>query len=242
MKVAVITPYFRESIDVLRRCHDSVLRQTHPCTHIFVSDGHPQPTVGDWQVQHLRLPLAHGDYGNTPRGIGGVSALNQGFDAVAYLDADNWYAEDHVESLVQLCRDTKYLVGFSSRHLVLPSGELCPFQSTEDIQHQHVDTSCFFITKEAGFLVPMWAMMDPHISSVCDRMMFQIVLTRGVSHGWTGRQTLYYETRFPGHFAAMGKPPPADPHVIDWKQIERDFSQERNAARLGFDPFTMYRK
>jgi glycosyltransferase involved in cell wall biosynthesis len=101
MKVAVVTPYYREPIEKLRRCHDSVMAQTRACTHFMVADGFARDEIDDWDVQHIRLPLGHADFGNTPRCLGALSALNQGFDGFAYLDADNWYHPEHAESLVE---------------------------------------------------------------------------------------------------------------------------------------------
>ncbi|MDP9413866.1 MAG: hypothetical protein M3Q08_07205 [Pseudomonadota bacterium] len=73
MKVAVVTPYYREPLETLERCHESVRRQPHSCTHFMVADGHPRAEVNSWpDVQHFALPVSHGDYGNTPRSIGGV--------------------------------------------------------------------------------------------------------------------------------------------------------------------------
>jgi hypothetical protein len=237
VKVAVVTPYYREELETLRRCHESVLRQTYDCTHVLVADGHPRPEIAAWDAQHMALPVAHRDYGNTPRGLGGISALNQGFDAIAFLDADNWYAEDHVESLVALCEEHRLAVAFSSRHIILSTGEYCPFVEQEEFERKHVDTSCFFITSKAAFLVPLWAMMERGFSSICDRVMLKVVQSRGISHGWTGRMTLFYESRWPGHFTAMGKQPPPDAHHADWDQLQEIYLPERTIARLGFDPF-----
>jgi hypothetical protein len=107
MRVAVVTPYFREPLDWLRQCHASVRAQTHACTHVMVADGHPQSEVAGWPgLRHIALPTSHGDYGDTPRAIGSIEAIGAGFDAIAYLDADNAYAPDHIESLVELQRRT----------------------------------------------------------------------------------------------------------------------------------------
>src|SRR4051794_26673695 len=101
LKIAVVTPYYKESPAVLRQCHESVLRQSYACRHILVSDGYPAPYFDDAKdAIHIKLPQAHGDNGNTPRAMGGVLADRQGFDAVAYLDADNWYEPNHIESMV----------------------------------------------------------------------------------------------------------------------------------------------
>ena len=99
--VAVITPYYREDTEKLRRCHESVLRQTGEVTHFMVADGFPNPEVDRWDVQHVSLGAAHGDNGNTPRGIGALLAFAQGFDAVAFLDADNWFVDNHISSLLK---------------------------------------------------------------------------------------------------------------------------------------------
>jgi hypothetical protein len=233
MRVAVITPYYREDLGTLRKCHDSVLQQTYPCTHYFVADGHPQHELSSWNVQHIVLPHSHGDVGNTPRGIGGISALNGGFDAIAYLDADNFYSPDHIESLVACCRQNDCHVAFSGRQIVLSTGELCDFEDIEEVEGKHVDTSCFFITARAAFLLPVWAMMDRKASPLGDRLMLSVIMTRGVSHAWTGRKTLYYVSHYREHFEAMGKPPPADPHTSKGGA----YSREENVIRLGFDPF-----
>ena len=97
MRVAVITPYHAEPDAYLEACHASVASQSFGCTHFMVSDGRPAPRVDGFDCQHIRLPRAHADYGCTPRGIGSISAIGQGFDAICYLDADNWVTDDHVE-------------------------------------------------------------------------------------------------------------------------------------------------
>lgn len=235
MNVAVITPYYKEPLATLQRCHDSVRRQTHGCTHFFVSDGHPRAELDEWDVRHMRLGTSHGDYGNTPRALGSMSAFNLGFDAVAYLDADNWYADDHVESLVCFSARTGSDVGFSSRHIVLSTGEKFPFPDEPD--HQHVDTNCLFFTSRAAFLAPIWAMMDPSLAAIGDRLMFHVIRKRGVSHGWTGLKTLYYESRWAVHFEAMGKEPPEDAHRLNGSSLGGAIDPELSIQRLGFDPF-----
>jgi len=42
---AVITPYHRESLELLQRCHQSCLNQAHPVRHVMVADG---PRVPNW--------------------------------------------------------------------------------------------------------------------------------------------------------------------------------------------------
>jgi len=85
VKIAVVTPYYKENDDVLRQCHLSVVRQSYPCTHILVADGHPKSQFdNEPRTMHITLPQANGDVGNTARAIGGILADAYGFDAVAY--------------------------------------------------------------------------------------------------------------------------------------------------------------
>jgi hypothetical protein len=237
MKVAVVTPYHREPLATLTRCYDSVRRQSYPCSHLLIADGHPCEEIEGWAgVEHLVLPRAHSDFGNTPRSIGSISAFSQGYDAVTYLDADNWYAEDHVESLVAMCTEHDLAVGFSLRQIVLSTGEHCPFLDEGEAEGRRVDTSCFFITKKAAFLAPIWALMDPQFASVGDLFMLRVVEARVQRFGWTGRRTLFYESHWPQHFIAMGKAPPDDAHEIDHMRTDADYDPAVNLARLGFDP------
>ena len=117
MRVAVISPYYETPLDWMRQCHESVLAQTHPCVQILVADGVPVDELDAWNAQHIRLPQHHADYGDTPRAVGSMSAIGQGFEAIAYLDADNWFAPEHIESLVRLHEETGADVCLSSRDL-----------------------------------------------------------------------------------------------------------------------------
>ncbi len=236
MRVAVVTPYHGEAPEVLWRCHASVMAQTHRATHIMVADGQPSAAVASWDVQHLVLPSRHGDGGDTPRGLGALTALNQGFDAVAYLDADNWFADDHVATCLETCRQTGAHISFASRQIVLASGQLCAFEDRDAIEHRHVDTSCFFVLRDAAAMFALWAMIDPGVWQACDRIMLSAVRARGVPHAWTHRKSVYYTSKWGLHYRAMGLEPPLDEHQIDWEAVAARYDPTSMAARFGFDP------
>ena len=141
MKVAVITPYFNTSLEWLQKCHLSVKAQTHPCTHFIVSDGQPYNAVDSWDAQHIKLPVNISDYGDTPRGVGSVAAIGQGFDAIAYLDADNWYDPEHINILMSLHKKTGAAVVTSARNLHRLDGTLLG-KCFEVDGKLFVDTNC----------------------------------------------------------------------------------------------------
>ncbi|MEJ1938213.1 hypothetical protein WDZ92_49095, partial [Nostoc sp. NIES-2111] len=121
-RVAVVTPYYKEPDDEMRRMLASVAAQTKACHHIVVSDGFPNPLARVPGVTHIELGAAHADNGNTPRYVGALVALAQGYDAVAFLDADNWFEPKHIERLVEVQGKAGLGAVFSSRNVYLPDG------------------------------------------------------------------------------------------------------------------------
>ncbi len=86
-------------------------RANHSATHILVIDG-DQSLQGITfpGVSCFHTPQPHLDYGNTARAIGSIEAVARDFDAIAYLDADNWYEPDHLEQMVALHERTGAVV------------------------------------------------------------------------------------------------------------------------------------
>ena len=207
MKVAIITPYYRESPDILMQCHESVLSQTHSCTHYLVADGYPQTFVDALDAMHIRLPKAHADNGNTPRAIGSLSAINQGFDAIAYLDADNWYSPAHIESLVDMHRQTGAVVCVSGRSIHRMDGSML-MESDAGDGDDYFDTSCLLLTRKAFSLTPFWALMPRLLSPVCDRIFWQAIRRKGYRWRCTERATVAFRSQYIDHYVQKNEVPP----------------------------------
>ena len=208
MRIAIVTPYHRESRAWLERCLDSVRRQTVPCEHLVVADGHPQDWIDGAGVRHLRLDRAHGDYGNTPRSIGAQLALSEGYDAIAFLDADNWYEADHV----QLCLAAADASGAdfvaAQRWWVREDGSHLPYQAGEDRSGAHVDTSCFFLLFGAFHAVARWLMMPKPMAVVGDRAFLASLRTDGLRGAMTPRPTVNYLCTWRNIYEEIGETPP----------------------------------
>lgn len=207
MKVAVITPYYAESQAYLRTCHDSVAAQTYPCTHFMVADGDPSTPVESWDVEHVRLPGNSADYGDTPRGVGSVLAIARGFDAITYLDADNWYYPQHIETLVGLhCRSGSDVIS-ATRNLHRLDGSLMGV-CTQCDGHNFVDTNAYFLTPKAFRVVPVWWMMPRHLHAIADRVMLAAIGRLNLSHLHCTDPTFAYRTAFEFHYRLYGETPP----------------------------------
>ena len=207
-RIAVLTPYFQESIDLLERCHRSVRQQTIVCEHFMVADGFPRPEIDSWPVRHIRLPTPSQNFGDTPRRIAGEAVVEAGFDAVVYLDADNWFRPRHVESLFacHLARGTPICHSARSFHRV--DGTLLPLMLTGD-NTSHVDGNCLLVASEAFDLLGLWGTWPSELSCIDDRMFWNATLARGYRHGFTGALTMGYEASHAGFYRNVGEVPPA---------------------------------
>jgi hypothetical protein len=208
MRVAVITPYYRELPEILQQCHASVAGQSHSCKHFLVADGHPDPQAGAWPVEHLVLSKPHGDSGNTPRAIGSLSAMNQGYDAIAYLDADNWYYRNHIEAMVEMHLRTGAWVCTGTRTIHRFDGSLMYADRYESDGKDMVDTSCLFITRAAFRVLPIWAMMPLELAPICDRIIWRAIQTRRYSCAHLPEPTVAFRTQYECHYQGLGEQPP----------------------------------
>ena len=73
---------------MLKRCMDSVRRQTTKVDHMLVADGFPQDWISTEPVRHLILDRPHADYGDVARGVGALTAVAEKYDGIAFLDAE----------------------------------------------------------------------------------------------------------------------------------------------------------
>jgi len=205
--VAVITPYFKEPLDLLWQCHRSVLAQDYPCLHVLVADGEPQAALDAWQAHHVVLPKAHGDIGSTPRLVGSFHAIGLGVEAVAFLDADNWLHPGHISRLMLARAETGAAFLSSSRMLCRLDGSVmgpCPLIDPK----RFIDTNCMLFAKEAFSLLHHWVLMPDYGHLIGDRIMLHHVRNSGVKCQHVDEPSVFYRCGKPGLYRQMGEEPP----------------------------------
>jgi glycosyltransferase involved in cell wall biosynthesis len=203
-KVAVITPYYKESIDDLIQCHHSVLAQSHPCLHVLVADGHPISEIDNWNAHHVKLPTNHDDIGSTPRLIGSYHAIGLGIDAVLFLDADNWFSSAHVEQMLHAYRAYKSSFVTCSRTLCRIDGSemgVCPITNPD----RFIDTNCMLIGREAFHVLHHWALMPSYGHLIGDRIMLYHLKKAGLTSIHLDSPTVYYRCKKEGLYRQMGE-------------------------------------
>lgn len=206
-RVAIITPYHKESLEVLKRCHDSVILQSFNCLHVLVADGSKHSVLDSWNCHHVILPVNHNDIGSTPRLVGCYHAIGLGVEAVAFLDADNWYSPTHIADLMKAKEDHDAAFVSSNRMLWSLNGSLmgkCPITNPVNF----IDTNCMLFGREAFNILHHWALMPPYGHLIGDRIIYHHVLRSGLTTFHVPSPTVNYSCGKEGLYKLMNEPVP----------------------------------
>lgn len=192
-KIAVITPTYQTPENWLRQCIESVQRQTiGPVEHIIISDGNPDFALpAGFSGTVIQLAEHFGDYGDTPRWIGVQKAIQNGAEVIAFLDADNWYEDNHLESCIAAAGSEKATVVASKRMLVTLAGDpidTCYMCGTEGF----ADTSSMVFFAPAFEALRAWGDMEDWQHPIDDRIVWQRVKNLGCPIALTNEVTLNY--------------------------------------------------
>jgi len=161
------SPYYKEPLHVLRRCHESVLGQQGDATHSMVADRLPTADVDSWKsVVHIKIPN-HADYGDTPRGVGAACAAANGFDAICFLDADNWYEPNHIGTMRTIVQITCAQIVTAARTISSRRPRAWHLQGIQRDRFQR--HYCYFLTRAVFPACAVWLFKDSSESIVGDR-------------------------------------------------------------------------
>ena len=239
MRIAVVTPYYQEPIEKLQRCHESVLRQTHSdVIHIMVADGFARPEIDAWErCLHIALPIGHADSGDTPRVVGCSSAAAQRYDAIALLDADNWFEPEHLETLVRVQAASQAPIVTCARTLRRPDTGECLGVCTESDGVRFNDANCYLITDPAYRVLAAWGFRDKQtaegIANMGDRLFWHAVVQSQIGRAHSRKATVNYETAYAAHYWGLGLAIPDFAKVIVRLEHEK---------RMKLVPYAEYRE
>jgi glycosyltransferase involved in cell wall biosynthesis len=215
MKIAMITPYRSESASILKRCYSSVAAQTYPgVTHIMVADGDPHPWCKTVPIEHMILPHAHVDAGATPRALAAISAFARGYDAVGFIDADNWVDSDHVECMVNTLLNSSGDGVIATRRIHALDGSELYVDNIESNGVNMVDTNCMFLTRKSLHLMTYWV-TEPSMRLWSDRAFWNVVKQANLNITRCTRPTVAYVSRWAWHYQHAGVAIPPDAVWID---------------------------
>jgi glycosyltransferase involved in cell wall biosynthesis len=237
----VVTAYYKEPKSVLARCIDSVRAQTIATDHLLVADGFPQDWIDQAGVRHLRLDRSHADWGDTPRGIGCLLGVAEGYDAIALLDADCWLEPDHVE--LSLATAAKHpSADFIVAVIINRRPDGSAFDVPQAPHEEHVDTNAFFFLPRAYRALALWLHIPSAISAAGDRVFYQGVKALGLRFAVNPRPTTNYVCTWASVYALINEEPPAgakpNPDYSIMQSWLRELTEAQHAelcARLQFN-------
>jgi glycosyltransferase involved in cell wall biosynthesis len=163
MKVAVVIPTI--GAQHLEQCLDSVLNQTYKDTTIYLfKDGLNVKipsfvnNISNIKQIHLDENVGKGWYGHR---VYAACSFLVNADIICYLDEDNFYEPEHVQTLVEtISKGNDW--AYSLRNIVDKNGE---FICTDDCESLgkwpvyfnneifHIDTSCFAVRRDVAVRV-----------------------------------------------------------------------------------------
>lgn len=158
MRIMVITPTTGK--DTLKRAIDSVIDQTVKVDHLLVADGlEAAKTNPHFYSTGHRLTLQEniggdGWYGHR---IYAAVPLLVNADFILFLDEDNWFEPEHVETMVNTIERNNLSWAYSLRRLYNESGEyqfdddcesLGKYPAFYDPNLNFVDTNCYCFRRD----------------------------------------------------------------------------------------------
>jgi hypothetical protein len=228
MRIAVVTPYFQESADVLRRCMTSVQSQGLAIDHVLVADGRPQDWVeAEPGVTHIVLRKSATDFGDTPRSLGFVVAMRREYDLIQFLDADNFLMAGHFDAVLAHFRgrpETEYpdLV-VARRELLRPDGSSIGRSLKRDVALQHIDTSCYIFYRTAFHVGLKWCFIPKQLGFMDDGVFYAMMRASALARiAVNETRTVGYTCWWDGVYREAGEePPPGCKHLEDYRAAAR---------------------
>lgn len=223
MRIAVVTPYFKEDRSVLARCMESVRKQAVPVDHILVADGFPQDWVEAYgNVNHVILRKNSADFGDTPRSLGFVVGMKNDYDILQFLDADNVLFPDHMAKAVEACAANRPDLIVARRALLRPDGSTMSVAMQDEDNLMHVDTNCYVFCSSAFHIGLKWSLIPRQFACVGDRIFWGIVRNANLKAVVLRDKTVGYSCMWPEVYKALGETPPAG---------ARDLSRHQEAMK-----------
>ena len=207
MKVAVITPTI--GTDFLERNLSSVSSQTYDdVKHVVVCDGPEYFSKVDIILENhqnkivFKLPENTGSNGYNGHRIYASIPYLIDADYFVFLDEDNWLENNHVESLIGICKNFDWV--FSLRKIVDKDNNYVCNDDCESLglwptclneNEFFVDVGCYFLPKRIALqTASLWyrRARHPNEQPEVDRLLIHVLRQNNLSYGTTGLYTLNY--------------------------------------------------
>lgn len=218
---AIITPYYKESLEVIERAIRSVENQTPTeltIKHYLIADGFPQNLKHE-KIIHLSLPTNHSDYGDTPRVMGATLAVRQGCLGLMFLDADNVLYPSHISMVNSTHQRTGCDIVIARRDMLSINGDKLAYPK-EDQSLDHVDTGCFAFFGEAVYDALDWVRIPRQYSVVGDRYLWQMIKAKKRRVAIIDTPTVCYTCMWESNYLSSNVEPPINAKNLDMTEYK----------------------
>jgi glycosyltransferase involved in cell wall biosynthesis len=201
-RIMVITPTTGK--DTLIKAMDSVEQQTIPTEHLIVVDGFEamETCAKKWgyistHAKKIILPENVGGGGWYGHRVYAAMPLMVNADYILFLDEDNWFEPNHVETMIAKIKSKDLMWSYSLRKIINEQGEyvfdddceaLGRYPTFYDHTINFVDTNCYcfrrdYLVSVAHNFYGQWG---------ADRLFYKAVAKALPSFGCTGEATVNY--------------------------------------------------
>jgi glycosyltransferase involved in cell wall biosynthesis len=201
-RIMVITPTTGK--DTLEQAVNSVVNQTVKTEMLLVADGieaeeatHKIPWKGYRSIQTMTLPENVGGNGWYGHRVYAAMPLMVNADYILFLDEDNWFEPNHVETMINKIKSKDLMWAYSLRKIYDERGQyvcdddceaLGRYPTFYDHTVNFVDTNCYCFKREylvsiAHSFYGQWG---------ADRPFYKSAATNLPSFGCTGEATVNY--------------------------------------------------
>ena len=199
MRVMVITPTTGK--DTLEKAVQSVANQTIKTEHLIVEDGIEADVLLDLSLtpnaRIMTLPENVGGNGWYGHRVYAAMPLMVNADYILFLDEDNWFEPNHVETMINKIKSKDLMWSYSLRRICDESGQyvcdddcesLGRYPTFYDHTINFVDTNCYCFRREylvtvAHSFYGQWG---------ADRPFYKAASTSLPAFGCTGEATVNY--------------------------------------------------
>lgn len=198
MRVMVITPTTGK--DTLKDAVNSVIDQTIEVEHLLVADGFEasKGNTAFYSTKHrIVLPENVGGNGWYGHRVYAAMPLMVNADYILFLDEDNWFEPNHVETMINKIKSKDLMWSYSLRRICDESGQYVCDDDCESLGrypafYDHllnfVDTNCYCFRREylvniAHAFYGQWG---------ADRQFYKAAASALPAFGCTGEATVNY--------------------------------------------------
>ena len=201
MKLSVAVVTSTRGRETITQANESIKNQTYKATHYVFAHGRDcwdaveknTREIENAQVVYLPRANGGGGYGMAP--VFALAPFVVDEDIICYLDDDNWYETDHIESLVEIIDKHNLGWAYSLRKIVDNEGNFICDDNCESLgmhlnsDNQYlVDNSCYVVrTDVARKHSHAW-----HVPIVSDRSFQSELMRAKHSVGTTGKHSVNY--------------------------------------------------